>query len=765
MIELFGFQTTASREMAQRFREYRTKRLMKDEFTPLPFIQILSALTGSGKTAILADTVELMSANLPYLPIVLWVSKGKVVVEQTLHNLAGGKYASLVSNYTVKPLQDCTKQDLEDTSKGLLLIATVGKFNQKDKESGDRRVFQTGLDDAAQSLWDQLRERYNVDGKRRPLVVVYDEGHNLSDQQTRIINDLAPDALITASATAKYPQEMANDIARLRREKGWTDADFQVTVKSRDVVEAGLIKQTVKFDGFTTPMEQAIDQMMEDFNKVGESADRLGAGFQPKAIYVSNTNVLDKQADDPLQPFTERQARPIRIWRYLVEHHGVNPDEIAVYLNLKFDKKYPAPENFHLFTNGDDDYTEFTQGNFRHVIFNLSLQEGWDDPECAFAYIDKDMGSPTQVAQVIGRVLRQPGAKHYSDPDLNTAHFYIRTDETGTFEEVLTEVKRKIAKEAPDVEIIVSSGSGGKGLKVPEPVRKIKSVPVAGINTVDAKAAIDTIMTRLPDYRLDTVNTVGTGSKARVLQKVGEESDAEVEWVEVSHSNPVTARWVFLRELEHVEPRAARLCNISDPRLDAKVEYTSTAAEQLRRLVEDVARAYIQHSEIKVKSNDDPYQVGEAAVAPDDHETYKYALHARYSGLNGLEKKFASALERKKVTWARNPSTGYSLPLLSDKGRKFHPDFFVWVGKDVVAIDTKGDHLIENEADRKLLLLQNDGKGPSLHVRLVTEGEWDTSFRKKPGSKGMTVWVSRHGAAWPIHCQTAEEAVAQCIKF
>jgi hypothetical protein len=33
----------------------------------------------------------------------------------------------------------------------------------------------------------------------------------------------------------------------------------------------------------------------------------------------------------------------------------------------------------------------FSAGNYKHIIFNLSLQEGWDDPACAFAYIDKSM--------------------------------------------------------------------------------------------------------------------------------------------------------------------------------------------------------------------------------------------------------------------------------------------------------------------------------------------------------------------------------------
>jgi hypothetical protein len=65
---------------------------------------------------------------------------------------ASGKYAENIPNYEVKPLLDCKERDLQDDSKGLILVATVGKINQKDKESGDRRVFQTGFDNADNSL-------------------------------------------------------------------------------------------------------------------------------------------------------------------------------------------------------------------------------------------------------------------------------------------------------------------------------------------------------------------------------------------------------------------------------------------------------------------------------------------------------------------------------------------------------------------------------------------------------------------------------------
>lgn len=90
-----------------------------------------------------------------------------------------------------------------------------------------------------------------------------------------------------------------------------------------------------------------------------------------------------------------------------------------------------SPENLHFFVGGENDYSKFISGNYKHIIFNLSLQEGWDDPECYLGYIDKNMGSRIQVEQIIGRVLRQPGAKHYSDFRLDTCLFYINVIQKG----------------------------------------------------------------------------------------------------------------------------------------------------------------------------------------------------------------------------------------------------------------------------------------------------------------------------------------------
>ena len=188
-MELKSFQSEASGKLSNNIRVYLEDPLWISKDKVLPFYQTLKSITGSGKTLILADTLEELRSFLSTEPIVLWVSKGKVVVGQTLENLSNGKYSENIPNYVVKPLLDCKEIDIIN-SQALLLIATVGKFNQKDKADGDRRIFQTNLDSADISLWEMLKHRKNAKGEKRDLIIVYDEGHNLSDQQTKLLQEL-----------------------------------------------------------------------------------------------------------------------------------------------------------------------------------------------------------------------------------------------------------------------------------------------------------------------------------------------------------------------------------------------------------------------------------------------------------------------------------------------------------------------------------------------------------------------------------------------
>lgn len=765
-MELKSFQIEASEQIAERYESYMNDPLYIRKNEIVPFYQNLSAITGAGKTLVLADVIEQIRAMTTTQPVVLWLSKGKVVVGQTFENLSNGKYADNIPSYAIKPLLDCKGRDILDDSKGLILVATVGKFNQKDKEDGDRKIFQTGLDEASESLWEILKRRENDKGKQRELIIVYDEGHNLSDQQLDLLLELKPDALIAASATTKVPQRLEKYIERLKSDNNMTDSDLITTISNKAVVDSGLIKKHISLAGYLTPMEIALNGLLDDMHDVEKLCEKYDCDFRPKAIYVCNTNVLAKtsQVDNIMVPFNERLARPIQIWKYLVEQ-GVDPNDIAVYCDLKFDKKFPKPDNFHLFSGGENDYEEFIAGNYRHIIFNQSLQEGWDDPECYFAYIDKDMGSNTQVTQIIGRVLRQPGIRHYPDERLNMASFYIKTDEKEVFRGIIEEVKKTLSVEIPEINITYRESASGKKTRSSVSPRYQMELPDVAVDSSEAEIEIEKLMALMNDYNNDSINTIGLGSTIKVIGTIGDNNAGLVEnEIETGHSNKVSVRWVFKRELGKLEKGAITLCDYSNTKFDALIEYSSNAKSYLQDYAKKIADVYRKKSVI-VQNSLDTVEVGDVFVNGEGLE-FKHSVHQRYSDFNNFERDFANELDKVGLKWLRNPSSGYfQIPLLDGKGtNNFNPDFVVWDEDVIYALDTKGSHLIIQDSERKLFCIEKAYKeGPDLLVRLISEKKYNEQGEVLD-NKGYTVWKLKQGTVQPLHCDTIEETVKMCLK-
>jgi type III restriction enzyme len=632
-------------------------------------------------------------------------------------------------------------------TKPIVFFATVGTFNQRDKEEGSLVIYRCDLDTTDQSTWDALKQRTTKGDLRRPLLVVYDEAHNLSDQQTDLLMELEPDAFFLASATMRLPQRLAREVASLRA-AGWDDEDLVTDVKAKAVAASGLVKATVALAGYQAPMEETVSVLLADMAEAERDAHDYGLGDLPKAIYVCNTNIVASNAnqqDDPKQPFTSRQAPPILIWRQLVETHGVDPDDIAVYCSLKFDRNYRPPEGFHLFRGGEKDFESFSAGGFRHIIFNLSLQEGWDDPLCYFAYIDKSMDSRVQVEQVIGRCLRQPGAQHYPAERLNTAHFYVRVDRNQVFAEILAAVTQKLTAEAPELRVVVTPP--GRPSPLEYPPKEALTVPGTALDPGEAVEPVLELIDHLTDYGHDDgANTRGTGSRTIVQRRVGETAEGEPIWENYEQSSRVLARWVFSREIRRRHPGALGVSPTADAKFDAEIGLGSNAEAHIVGVAEQVVERFLEHVEIIQKTRD-PYVVGPLLARPDDVVPFQNSLHAGYDRLNSLELGFAQALDKLGVTWSRNPArTGYGIPLPSlGPTMTFYPDFLVWSGGDVFAIDTKGGHLLAEAAVRKLLWIETPRRADvRLFVRLVSEGKWTAGVELET-KDGYTLWGAKGG--------------------
>lgn len=787
MLELKVFQSSAARLIVDRFVFYanhpdRPRKGSK----PRPYFQALSALTGAGKTPILADSVTRMRAHFSDEPIVLWMSKARSVVGQTLTNFSeGGKYSHLIDGFRVLPIGNITPALLNDSSAPLIITTTTGLFNNKEQAEGNLHIYKRDKDTFGdESPWERLISRPG-NGARRPLIIVYDEGHNLSEQQAEILAELEPDAYLLASATLRLPVNFTKSVVNPIKlwveeaeqvfefgkldavtEQGEVEPELFITtiVDSEKVVNAQLVKLALQFDGTTAAMDRSIDELFDRLVLLEGAVEQAQLQMRPKAIYVCKTNIADDGSrDDPALPFTKREAPPIRIWRYLVEQKGVPPQQIAIYANLAFDPG-TKPDSVNLFSKGDNDFDQFASGDYQHIIFNLGLQEGWDDPACYLAYIDKSMGSSIQVEQIMGRVLRQFGAKHYDNPLLNSAHFFIRVDRESVFTDTIEKVKAKLKAEGAPLSITGNFGGAGAGSEDQGP-RDIEGISLHHI-FVDSEAARERIAELINDFPTfvegDANTSAGAKGASTVVEILGDGTAQSVEWQEGGHTNPVRLRWLVSTAMKSRSSRVLAISDLHNPKFDVRVQAQSTADKLSEKLAAEATQAFYSLSELVYESgmpfSFDTMRVGKKAVS------FNNSLYPRYAGLNKFELPFATALDDVGLPWHRNPSYGgFYIPLLSEGDTaNFYPDFIVWKKGIIYCLDTKGSHLLTDAVARKLFDIQEDHKTKVL-TRFISEGK-QSALKAKPLPGGYTVWKMKHGSPTPIYVDTLHAALKECLR-
>lgn len=402
--------------------------------TPIPFLGQLRAVTGSGKTPILADVVGGIGDA-----VVIWTTRSAVVIEQTFQNLRG-RYRSLLPD-NCKIIREIPSQeqwvDLLTSKAGLTIwLLTTASWNEAEaakkggEESARLRLHKPAPDwSGDESPWQGLKTKLV-----RPVWVVADESHNQSITQLDILAGLNPLGFFMASAT-QVPNELFDSWQKaLATDPVWKKlADNGIVkVRTRDVVGEELLKTTLELYDNNSGYEEDLDSVLATMRLLDEAVVEDDATIQPRAIYVVERSNPPKGSPE--------ESRPSIIWRYLVAH-GVSQDEIVVYTDTK-----ELPD-------GAERISSLTQlhARHRHIIFNQALQEGWDDPEAYVCYFDGATKSYVRIRQIVGRILRQPRAKHFASERLNTATIFINTP-TDEFESVLAGLQNELRLYAPEDE-------------------------------------------------------------------------------------------------------------------------------------------------------------------------------------------------------------------------------------------------------------------------------------------------------------------------
>ncbi|MCV7268198.1 DEAD/DEAH box helicase [Mycolicibacterium doricum] len=568
--------------------------------------------------------------------------------------------------------------------------------------------------------------------------MVSDESHNQSATQLDQLADLRPKGFFMASATPVMNDRFSKWAEALEAgEGGWRNllTAGVARVRTRDVVEAELLKTTVELIDFQSGTDESLIGVLETMTRLRTAADDAGATVHPRAIYVV------ERSNSPRGSIEE--PPPVKIWRF-IRANGVPADEIAVYTDTK-----DLPEEAEKISS-----LSGLHDRYRHVIFNQTLQEGWDDPEAYVCYFDGVTRSYVRIKQIVGRVLRQPGAQHFADEILNTATLILNVP-AESYDAVVSELRAEMRlyapEDEPDVPLIKV-----KTRKDPLPSIPLKkewqerlTLPKRTLRAPSMSAAVRAIGARASEWPEESLGAPGRGRRTVVsLEREEQERD---EYLDVVRSAR-TQNGVYLRR--HIQNRNRGCLNAIHPdtfRGDGYQQFSclgSVAQTELKVLGDRVVEMY----ETGVEYQDDPdpdtatFTVGEYRPRGKDMAAFKRAAHGEYStnDLNNDEREFAVALDALNVgVWVRNPATaaqgfGIPLPAKVDESTKFYPDFLWWVDEGLCwAIDTTGKHLLNAKVRGKLIALDHP------RVALVVRGHVDLTTNTLSSKSGWTLVRAR----------------------
>jgi type III restriction enzyme len=733
--DLLPFQKYSSSELAIMIQEYPNGRFKarydSETGKQLPFLCRLRAITGAGKTPILCYTASLLGNG-----IILWTTNRGAVVSQTFENLQpGGKYSPLLPTETsVYSLAEMSSGDWDailNARGGLtILLTTVAAFNQQGETLKIHRK------NGNFTRW-QMLGNTDTDGRKRPLYVFYDEGHGATTQQFEKLRELNPKAFVLASASP-LPDDLTDLLSgKTVEEKEKSLKERTVIVPTKDVVEAGLLKKRLYLIDCDTTQADAVK---ESHNKWTELSSKLSKYNQyPIVCFIVNET-----------------TRGIDIWEHLI-NLGVSKSHIAVHLNGAADTirdRYGSLMGMIDTYSGkaleDRSPQRLKTRGYTHIIWNMTLREGWDEPFAYVAYIDDRGRSITDIVQKIGRFVRQPNAISFDDPDLNAAYFYFKVEDED-FASLVRETQREM--EAEGYEVVTPRNTKIPSSRIVEVLRPQTIPSISPWFGPDVKERDQIILNNITLYADKALQSVGS-IRTRVIDMLQIEEDETQRLEEKRESNDVITPWEYLM---------ARLAKIDSRLLDERgtifsvdlqndeivtqrMQYNSSA---MRAIDQAIPRIREQLNEKLELVNEGAYGLFTIKpfklISPDimgvpenTYERYKvrpynHAVHPAYNGMNPFEVAVASALDSLGKVWCRNPvEGGYKIPIpyLGAESIWFYPDFLLWTDKEIWAIDPKGNHLYTAAVQSKLLDLtmkdrtKKSGKTPPIRVALLLKGKY-----------------------------------------
>jgi len=374
--------------------------------------------TGGGKTWLAAKSVQLVNTHLLRCEhsVILWLVPSKPIREQTIKALKDRSHPYHAALREAGPITVLDLEEAKSVTRATLntsttvIVATRQAFQVEEEEC--RKVYQSSgalmhhFDNLSPTQRDELltdgegSERTtpyslaNVLRLRRPFVVV-DEAHN---SRTPLAFDMLarfrPSGVMELTATPDLERTPTNVLHSVSAAE----------LKVEEMIKLPVVLETEP--NWQQCLADAIGRR-DALHKLADEERRAGAAYLRPIVLIQSE---PRRAGIETLDFEKAKNE-------LITNHGIPASEIVV-------------------ATGEEKGLEQIDADYKlgiadpacpvkFVITQKALAEGWD---CPFAYILVSMASlssATAVEQLLGRVLRQPGASHRQAKALNQSYAFV----------------------------------------------------------------------------------------------------------------------------------------------------------------------------------------------------------------------------------------------------------------------------------------------------------------------------------------------------
>lgn len=373
------------------YQQEAVEGLVKDTFKLLKAPgarqkMVFKAPTGSGKTVSMAAYLNRLCEELPdKLDIpqrqvaFIWIAPNQLHLQS--FNALKNYFAELRS---IKPIQ------FEDITDGRIKPNEVLFLNwQSVNKEGNLYIKENESDKTLVSYINQARLHDTE------VIVILDEAHLFASKgksAQELLQKIYAKIEIDVSATPLYT------------------SDYGYTIKRGDVVEAEMIKQGVvlnpKLDAHNQQGRSLEQVLMELALKKKEE---LAAAYKKLGLNINPLLLIQLPNDSKTESVRDIQIKEeVTTW---LEVKGITSKNNRLAVWLSNEK-----------TNLED--IEKPDSMVDVLLFKQAISLGWDCPRAAVLLIFREIQQETFTIQTVGRILRMPEQKHYTDAALNYGYVY-----------------------------------------------------------------------------------------------------------------------------------------------------------------------------------------------------------------------------------------------------------------------------------------------------------------------------------------------------